>query len=436
MKGSFNYLKDLEYLRRISRGGVPTLNQLESVFLGFSRQQDGIELTVIEPELYIIRGDEINHLREAIGVTDVAKVPKILDNSGQYDAGKPHGDILIASATQYKAGPLNYLMTFLSPILEEVYISRLVQEFTLREVLVGQVTYQVSGKDITDFPQRISPGPYEISAEFDTANNTIEQLKEFERLLGESQKEPKAAVLSPNRIDSMLELGLDLRDRIGALRRYEIPEHQSFFAKSNYVFTMSGQTQMFWLYKNDLNILVYFGKNPYEEEPIGIEVYDGNDSNTLRSLIVKGYYKPSEMLLEERIKFFSERDDSSDIVHELSKAKRYFERFPSSIKRTEYILDSLPPELIEFVIYPNDDDPLLYLLLPRLSWSEELRQYHDSQRFISGFRSANAEKRKAMLNRIPAPYFSHMQNNDVNLWLYQNHRELCENNGVNFRLVE
>jgi len=32
--------------------------------------------------------------------------------------------------------------------------------------------------------------------------------------------------------------------------------------------------------------------------------------------------------------------------------------------------------------------------------------------------------------------FGNQQNNNVNVWLYQNHRDFCENAGVKFQLLE
>ncbi len=74
---------------------------------------------------------------------------------------------------------------------------------------------------------------------------------------------------------------------------------------------------------------------------------------------------------------------------------------------------------------------------PEISWNTAVRNYHNTRRFIARFEAAEEPEKKQMLNDVISNVtFMHQQNNDVNLWLYQNYRQLCVNDGIEFEVIQ
>ncbi len=96
-----------------------------------------------------------------------------------------------------------------------------------------------------------------------------------------------------------------------------------------------------------------------------------------------------------------------------------------------------PAELLEFFVYPATNDPVVHELLPRMSWNASIREYHDTLGFMDRFEKASDKQRKDMLVQVKSNImFSNQQNKNVNLWLFQNHKEFCERAGIKFKLME
>jgi hypothetical protein len=89
------------------------------------------------------------------------------------------------------------------------------------------------------------------------------------------------------------------------------------------------------------------------------------------------------------------------------------------------------------MVCPEQDDPVLHELLPKLSWNSSLRGYHDTRSFRERFAKSDEHARAALLTGISSNlFFNYQQNNDANTWLYANHRELCEKQGLRFREIQ
>ena len=164
-----------------------------------------------------------------------------------------------------------------------------------------------------------------------------------------------------------------------------------------------------------------------------------------------GFYAPSEAILENRIKRLSQiYDDAkrhgnnmeikhvalSETMDKLENLSEYFASVRNEEMRKKHVLRQMP-ELLELVVYPTLNDPILHELLPRLSWNEGLRAYHHTRQFIRLYEGAFNEDKEKMIKAItPSIIFNNQQNNDINSWLYLNHKEFCEANGINFELIK
>lgn len=84
---------------------------------------------------------------------------------------------------------------------------------------------------------------------------------------------------------------------------------------------------------------------------------------------------------------------------------------------------------------PAQDHIVLHQLLPRLSWNPHICLYHNTEEFQEVF-SQSADQIELLQKTTNNLIFSHQQNNDVNDWLYKNHRKTCEKAGISFEIYE
>ena len=91
------------------------------------------------------------------------------------------------------------------------------------------------------------------------------------------------------------------------------------------------------------------------------------------------------------------------------------------------------PYLLEFMLYPASEEPVLYELLMRTSWNRPLRTYNNTGKFMHLFETGDDAKKTELLNGVMSSItFSYQQNNDINRWLYVTHKEFCEKAGMRF----
>jgi hypothetical protein len=130
-----------------------------------------------------------------------------------------------------------------------------------------------------------------------------------------------------------------------------------------------------------------------------------------------------------------ENYDFNTLVKSLGNAEKYFQNVANNDMRMGYVLRQ-PDEILEFMVCPDDESPIIHELLPRLSWNKTMRNYHNAPAFIRKFEAENEQGRKKMLEEVYSSInFSNQQNNDVNLWLFKNYNKFCIESGVNFNVI-
>lgn len=247
-----------------------------------------------------------------------------------------------------------------------------------------------------------------------------------------------------------------LRNSLGSLSRYEDCEKSTIETKTNTCVINNSMGKYYHIHLPQLqeNVLVYFGENLFEigQEPRRLVVLDGDDhQNSLIKLVERGLYKPSLGIINNRINslkeikdnalrqrehnFLDEIEDLNELIDEMEKTRNYFNEVLNERKRAEYVINHTP-ELIEFMVYPTMPDVICHELISKLSWNKSIRNYNDTKKFIDDFYMADEKVREEMVWDVKSNmYFSNQQNNDVNLFLYDNYKSFCENQGINFRLV-
>ncbi|MBT5271822.1 hypothetical protein HN695_06670 [Candidatus Woesearchaeota archaeon] len=462
--GTLDFLRNIARLKKIARGGNGALDtsRLEQDFLMFSQYTGKRELVVKRPSLFRLDGDDSEHFKDAIlslGSNDDS-IPRACDISGAYLANPELDNIVIVSPNQLNADHIFESRSHLNVILKKIYGdgARLLRDFTVHEAVLGEAQY-MSGElnlgEISLFPERFKKGPYQVEIKLDTPSKTISDIKGFFDFLDQVEESPKKAILDPAQIERAKK-GIGLRERLGSLSRYDYPELQSFKVNTNHCVIKNKDSTYYFLHnaKENRNAVVYFGVNPFEESkvPYGLEVINGEDpKDALVKLVEFGVFDPSEALLEQRITALQEMydsasrakrkkatDDKSDyntLLTKLNRVKDYFAKVINPELRRAYT-ERQEPEIMEFIVHPASDSPTIHELLPRVSWNHTIRDYHDTNYFIESFHAATEEGRKEIVHQVAANImFSHHQSQDTNLWLYLNHRELCEQEGISFKVA-
>jgi hypothetical protein len=461
-------VKDLTYFYKLKQAmesqSTDTLNisKLESDFLRFSKFLKGKELLVHIPKKYSVEDDEIEHYKDACEKLkkDIDNFPSKIDITGAFKDNNGVDEIIILSANQIYADHVSDRRAYLNPIIGKIYIDgkKMVSDFTIYEALFGKVKCLRGTLDLSEisiFPGNFESGPYHLQVELETPNKTIKKFRELSDLLLEFDKNPKQNLLNLNIVDRTTDLAVKLRQKIGALARYDIPLSQTFQTQTNSCLIKSDDSLQYYLYSlpKDKNVLVYFGQNPFKENnfPSELLVLDGEDhENTLQRLLELDFYEPSKAVLESRISAIKRmyqdacRDEHRSLENEfssisslLSKLESVKEDFRAIINpesRRDYLIKKAP-QILEFIVYPKISDPLLYELLPKLSWNSNIRNYHDTHAFIQRMNSSDdIAKKGAITSLISSIMFDNQQNNATNLWLYQNEKELCEKLEIKFNV--
>ncbi len=165
-------------------------------------------------------------------------------------------------------------------------------------------------------------------------------------------------------------------------------------------------------------------------------------------LLDLNFYQPSKAVVEQRVKDLreiyeaasrglgrsldEEYRDFDGLLKDLDKTRKTFKDTINPSILVRYAMQ-MKPELLEFVLCPSTSDPVVHELLPRLSWNQSIRNYHNTKEFTRNFKSGSEKERKAMLEEVVSSLlFGNHQNNDVNLWLYKKYRQFCMNSGIVF----
>jgi len=445
-------------LKRIIKGDKSLdTSELENDFLAFSAYSSSRELTVKEPMLYPLRDEEIQHFRKAMAASGYSsEAPEAIDISGGFSYTKGLDTLIFTSLRQLNADHLLDDRSYLNPLIEKVYSEGilLVRDFAVHESLYGRVTAKSGGLDLREvhiFPEKFRPGPYTLQVELDTPSKTVRKFRELHEELDQFTEQPKSFMLDSSKIDLVTKKAINLRKLLGSLSRYERPETQKYQIETNSCLIRNGSGTQFYLYspQQHRNVLVYFGGSPFSEnkQPRDLLVLDGERHQyTLAELAKLDFFQPSQPVLQRRIEELNalyenaaramdrrlEHTTFEKLIEKLQGVKRTFQETINEKMRNE-IIRKQSPELLEFIVYPNTEDPIIHELLPRLSWKSSLRQYHDTPDFIERFERADEAQREELLNAVLSNLvFSNQQNNDVNRWLEHNHGDFCEEQGIVF----
>jgi len=463
------YLKMLDQLRQISRGDNHQIDvsKLEADFLGFSAYSKKRALTVVLPKLYQVEEEEKDHVQEALtslGLTILgtsSSVPEYLDIGGGFTGNNCLDCLLLLSLQQYQSDHQTNERSYLNPLLEKIYSEggRFIQDFSIHEAIVGKVTAKRGDLDLSEvhlFPGKFYHGPYRLEADLDTPQKTVQKLRKLEQFWTEIGEDLKSHLLDYSELQQVTEKSLELREKLGALSRYHIPSSSQFSVSVNSCVLRQPSGTLFYLFEpnNQKNVLVYWGNSPFAQSqaPAQLQAFSGDaHQHTLVKLTEMGFYIPSEKILEERMTVLTKlqeqatrqaqaplsgHEDFQTLMEELQRVQEFFTRTVNPDMRKEHLLKQFP-EILEFVVYPATEDPVVHELLPRLSWNQTIRRYHNSSKFKNVFEQAGEEEKAKMLQEVQANLmFANQQNNDVNVWLYQNHQDFCQKKGIEFKLMK
>ncbi len=449
------YLQELKRARQENPSDKKSC--LEEDFLFFSSQVSSRELAVRLPKLYPVKDEEKKHLSEALVSLGIKTgVPEAVDISGGFDYNNLDNFIFLGLG-QLNADHFSRTRSFLNPLIEKIYSegTKLLRDFTINDALVGKVDYFSGNLDLREvhiFPERFLSSAYQLRVTLETPNGTVRDFAELTDLFNEIEGNPKSGMLDTQKISRALKLGVDLRKRLGSLARYDRQE-KCFSIQTNSCVLFNSDSTYFYLYTpSGENVLVYFGA-PLSNFPRDLILLDGDEhEKTLARLVELGVYLPSYAVLGQRIDDLGRIFDNAaraantnikathpnipGALDKLNAAKAYFERTENQQMRREYVI-SQPSELLEFMVCPVNEDPVLHELLPRISWNKSLRSYQNTSDFIRRFNEAGEPEKIKMLNEVVSSIsFNNHQNNDVNCWLYNNHRDFCSSYGVKFNLAE
>jgi len=458
------YLRMLYELGKAARGEKRHFNtsKLEEDFLRFSSYCPQRSIIARVPTLYQLHGDEQRHVADACAVLGIqlAQLPEAIDISGGIGIESAADTLIFASSQQLQADHCSNARSYLNPLIERIYAegSALISSFGIHEALCGRVNYYLGELDLNDIgilPHKFSSGPYEMSVSLDTPNKTVAAFHSFVDKMQSLKENPKAFLLHPTKVEEITHDSLSLRARLGALSRYNIPETNDFAATTNSCMLKKEETTLFYLYQpqKNRNILVYFGNSPFTAEqapPEDLIILDGRaHEQTLAKLLDMDIFLPSASVLEQRITDLTKvyesaartlqaplngNTDFMRLLSELNKMKTYFTEVVNPALHKEEVLRQ-PAEIVELMVCPATDDPVIHELLPRLSWNTNLRKYHNTLRFIRDFGKLGDDEKKTVVRDLTANIsFHNHQNNDVNLWLYKNYRDLCAQAGAHFEV--
>ncbi len=446
-------LRELKELAATQRGEL-SISQLEQEFLRLAELCKPSSLEVKNPSLYPLPGIEQVHVREALKSRGIESNPDFIDATGDFPEA-PDDLMIIVSPTQVESEFLDEKREFLLPLLQNVFIEGydLISGFGIHEALVGNIKLTRDGLNLREahiFPRRFTRGPYNLSVTLDSPHHTVQRYTTLTDNLEKLVKEPKKRVLDPAFFTRISKESFALRERLGLLSRYSVPSGNSYEAVSNSVY-LENCSDLFYLYvpEKNQNYVVHFGKNPFNIIPSELHVIDGRDGEVaLSTLLRAGVYDVSSDILDSRIESMEKVQEEATRKSQTALGAAQFQynkllrslkdasREVKNLRNTEIRRDwaaRLDPAVLEFMLYPTTDDPIARQLIPRLSWDPVIREYHDTKGFKDKFLNSKDDLRVELVQDIVQHMrFANHQNNMVNRWLYQEHRELCESSGIIF----
>jgi hypothetical protein len=461
---SLSQTEMIEYLRRIrniKRGaGFIDTSKVENDFLYFSSRVGRGILNVTIPRQYILNGDDGKKIAEALKTSRIdLEIPSEIGISGGFN-GIANNQLFLVSPNQFNTDYSSHSRAYLTPLLIKIYGegTKLLRDFTVHEALYGEVkcfSGELDLKDIGLFPEKFIPGKYKLSVEIDTPNSSVKKFVQLRKLMQELKENKEQFLKSENKVAEMTERILELRSVIGSLSRYEDVETNVFSSETDSCVIENERNNYFYLYnpQQNKNVLVYFGDSPISKTPLDLNVINGEDrQSALASLLSFDFYKVSPAILDQRIKDLNamyegaaraekrnisgEHADFGKFLEKLKMNQRVIQDMANEEARKNFALTQ-PPEILEFLVCPSNENPVVHDLLTHLSWNTSLREYHDTRNFIQSFEKADKKTREKILKRaVYGISFANQQNNDVNFWLYQNYRGFCQSLGIEFNVLK
>ena len=462
---TFSRLRELQRLTKIKEAidnsqGKKDTSGLEKDFLSFAGYVPHRSLSVHLPKLYVLDTEQKKQLEQAyIAIRkESSLLPNAIDISGSTNPLEPTEHVVILSPNQLEADHITSLNSYLNPLLEKIYSNAalLLRDFTIHEAVIGTVQIKRGDLLLSEtkiFPERFLPGAYTVSTVLDTSTNTIQKFREISSAFG--IEKPEELLLDQKKLAKITTIATDLRKKIGSLSRYTCPENQEILVETDTCIlrTILGTEYYLYVPEERRNIVVSFLKNALQTKKPHqhlIELDGKSHEHTLAKLVELGVYVPSPAILDDRITHLENLYDQAsrnagislqedhpefmNLLNGLKSARTYFQEVVNKEKRKEYA-SRISPELLEFMICPKIDDPLVYELLPRLSWNRTIRTYHNVRKFIKLFTDGDEVKKKEMLHNVFANMlFQHQQNNTVNTYLFQHYKQFCVDEGVSFTL--
>lgn len=459
-----NELRTLWKLKQLALGKSNWIdtNNLEKDFLSFSSLCKERVLTVRPPKFYSLKGEEYAQFTEVIKTLNIGHIPPdMIDISGAFDYSANQDLMVFMSPQQINVDHFSAYRSCLNPLIEKIYVegNQLLKDFALHEALFGKVVCKRGELNVREthlFPDKFKRGEYTLTVELETPNKTVRDFVNLADLVQDIFNNPKESILDPKKVNEAAEKSVAVRKLMGSPSRYATPKTQTFSVQINSYVYIGKENDLFFLYspKTDKNVLVYFGTSPFVKgtKVENLTILMGKERHkTLHDLVELDFFEFSPTVLDKRIdelnniyeratraadkSLTEEHPTYARLIQELTKIKNYCKDMinPKMIKN--YVL-TLPSELLEFIVYPATDDPVIHLLLPRISWNKALRLYHNTPKFIDKFRLADEETMRNILKSTSSNIiFSHQQNNDVNYWLYKNYRQLCEQEKIDFDIL-
>jgi hypothetical protein len=386
--------------------------------------------------------------------------------------------IIIASAHQKNMDILRNNYSFLEPMLNEILDGRAketIAAITPYEILFGKLNtgLETLVKQI-NFGARhlVESGYFEISLELDTYTDSIKKMVNLRNKvldIMDLEKQGVSSILNYGLEDEILSISRDLNKKYIDTSRFVLGDGDFIIDD---IFPLKIKTNSYkyknedidiYSFKNGKYIFVYFELGEQQVSKTFIDeknylVINGNDPSMMllklhENNIIDFNLSPKyikDKLIEVEQKDFSKYSKENDnIILKTSQAKKanyhspLFYELESSLKEIESTeikneKEYMKNKSVEFklsLMYPVIQDRLVYELLAKVNKNENTMTYTwDSENFKTKFSSETDENRSLILKEVlEGIKYEEQYNLQVNKWLFDNYKTLCEKSGVEFK---
>lgn len=323
-----------------------------------------------------------------------------IDRSGDSLAEPLIGELLITSLPQLRADFLRLPRAGLAPLLSQAQAqaSAALRSHTLHETLRAELRVLQDGRPLDEDLGSTSPGPFTLVANFETPNQSVQQLANLQRSLRKAPAE--RFLLDEPQALALAQRALALRARLGSLSRF--PEGDSLKVQVNVDEVMLPRRNALLLYsrRSDRNLVFEDVTRSATAGPFEPHVFSDREAG-LRALIEGRFVEPAPQRAQALASRFEDplRESLSPLLPKL--------RELSPAERPSFVL-AQPSHLWDFLVEAPADRPLLRWALGRLSFMPQARLYFEAPRFMKALGEAQAPERARMLdakNRLFVPLY-------------------------------